>query len=632
MSSLKKVSDIIQLRPFRTLTLFLTYACLLAVSIWMAYQLRFDFFQGSEANSEYRHKVFWVMLWVVPLKLLVLVPFRQYSGLLSYFGTPDLYRLGKAVFVCSALLGLVRLQSSGPVIPPRGVILIDFILSFGALAAFRIACRVLRESLTNPDRDGSRSGLSRVVVIGAGDEGANLAKELLNKKGLGRLPVAFLDDDSSKHQTRIHNVPVIGAPNRLEDIKSRLAVDEAVIAMPSAPARRVAEIVRELQRLHLKFFTIPSLHQLTTGNVRTTQIRSVEIQDLLGREPVEVERDSIRKMVEGKMVMVTGAGGSIGRELCRQVVAFNPSRLILVDQSEFLLFEIEQELLEGGHGSTVVPLVGNILDVERMKGIFSRYRPSIVYHAAALKHVPMMEQQPAEAVKVNFFGSAIVAQMAVEYEVDRFVMISTDKAINPTSVMGATKRLAEMYIQALTRSTANANTHFMAVRFGNVLGSSGSVIPTFRHQIALGGPVKVTHPDVSRYFMTIPEAVGLVLQCGAQGEGGEIFVLDMGDPIKIVDLAKQMIELSGLTPEEDIAIEFVGLRPGEKLFEELQHSGENLLETDHPKIMRFVCEPGEFEEMQKLIETWKISVQEMERSAIKQKLKDLVPEYIPYIQ
>ena len=627
-----KLADLYQKRAVRTVVILLVYSVLSVVSLWTAYQLRFDFFVSVSAEeAPFQDNLWWVILWVLPIKIVVLALFRQYSGLLGYFGTPDLYRLAKAVCVGSALVGIVRIQHASYLIPPRGVILIDLLLSFGFLAGFRISCRALREALVKPS--GVRnSDATRIVIIGAGDEGADLAKELLNKRGLGRLPVAFLDDDPARMTTRIHHIPVIGRPEDIGEIKEKLRIEEAVIAMPMAPAKRIGEIVKELQRLHLRFVTVPSLDQMTTGKVHVSNLRPVEIQDLLGRQPVKIDREPILSLLKNKVVLVTGAGGSIGSELCRQIGNFNPQRLVMIDHSEYLLFEIEQELLERGFGGMILPLVGNILDQERMAGIFERHKPDVVFHAAAMKHVPMMESQPSEAVKVNTFGTINLAELACKHKVDRFVMISTDKAINPTSVMGATKRLAEMYVQALSNSEKNEGTHFMAVRFGNVLGSSGSVIPTFNRQISAGGPVKVTHPDVTRYFMTIPEAVGLVLQCGTQGSGGEIFVLDMGEPIKIADLARQLVELSGLKPDEDIEIKFVGLRPGEKLFEELQHSEENTLETQHSKIMRFVCDPEPLEQLKGRLAELEAQQQSFERSSIKMMLKTLVPEYKPFLQ
>jgi FlaA1/EpsC-like NDP-sugar epimerase len=352
---------------------------------------------------------------------------------------------------------------------------------------------------------------------------------------------------------------------------------------------------------------------------------------LLGREPIVLDKENIRHCLGQKIVLVTGAGGSIGSELCRQIAQFNPARLLLLDQSEVQLFQIEQELIEQGHKEIIQPLVGDIVDESRMRQIFQRFQPEVIFHAAAHKHVPMLENQPAEAIKNNTLGTAQLARLAQEYETERFVMISTDKAINPTSVMGATKRLAELYVQAL-HSTAPHRTRFMAVRFGNVLGSSGSVVPTFKRQIAAGGPVKVTHPQMTRYFMTIPEAVSLVLQSGAQGSGGEIFVLDMGKPIKILDLAKQVIELCGLKPGEDIEIQYVGLRPGEKLFEELQHHGENLAPTNHPKILRFISEPLPLHWLCNQFSRLQGCLHDAEPHHLKLMIQAIVPEYRPFLE
>ena len=619
-------------RIYRHALVLGAYVVLLASSVWLAYQLRFDFFVSGEGREMvFLREIPSVVAWVLPVKLAVLLFFRQFSGLLSYFGTPDLYRVMRAVLTSSAIVGLVRIQFPEMPVPPRGVILIDFILSSVFLAGFRIGCRAIRENWTPVGVPGQSSAAYRIAIIGAGDVGASLAKELLRKRGLGRTPVAFFDDDRGKLNQRIHDIPVVGAIAALPDSRDRLAIEEVIIAIPNAPAKRIAEIVRMLQSRHIKFVTVPSLDQMATGKVRVSQIRQVEIEDLLRREPIELNIAEIQDMVTGRVILVTGAGGSIGRELCRQIVSLNPEKLLMVDQSEFLLFEIEQELLERGFAGIVVPLVGSILDEKRMREIVATFAPKIVFHAAALKHVPMLESQPQEAVKVNVLGTVRVARIAGEMNVERFVMISTDKAINPTSVMGATKRFAEMYIQSLNKSQ-EFPTNYMAVRFGNVLGSSGSVIPTFKRQILNGGPVKVTHADVTRYFMTIPEAVGLVLQCGSQGKGGEIFVLDMGEPVKIVDLARNLIELSGLRPDEDIEIEFVGLRPGEKLYEELQHSGENFLETNHNKILCFVCEGHELVELEEIRKNFEAKVSIVEGGEIKKMLQKAVVEYKPYLQ
>ncbi len=625
MAGLMKWANLKVLAAVRIGMLAVIYAIVLFLSRWLAYQLRFDF----EVPPAFYEQFTLHWSWVLALKLSLLFALGQYSGLLSYFSIPDLRRLLYAAASASLILLFLRYNSAGLYVEPRGVILIDFVLSFIGLSSVRLAFRIIRERYLSPQGRLHRHA-RRVGIIGAGDVGASLARELTVKRGLGLHPVAFFDDDRSKWHSRVHDIPVVGAPEALLDQKLNLQLEEAIIAMPSAPAKRIGEVVQLLQRSHLKFEMVPSLDQLATGKVKVSQLRSIEIQDLLGREPVALETQNILQILKGRVVMVTGAGGSIGSELGRQIASFNPQRLLLVDQSEAQMFQIEQELIEQGYGGIVLPLVADILDAPRMHYIFRRFQPEVIFHAAAHKHVPMMESQPSEAIKNNTVGTAQLAEMALEYEADRFVLVSTDKAINPTNVMGATKRMAEMFVQAL-HATQPDRTKFMAVRFGNVLGSSGSVIPIFNKQIAAGGPVKVTHPEVTRYFMTIPEAAGLVLQSAAQGVGGEIFVLDMGQPVKILDLARQLIELSGLKPDEDIEIEFVGLRPGEKLFEELSCQGENIAKTNHPKIMRFISEPLPLKQVRETLEMLTRELHQAEPSQLKLLLKKAVPEYQPYL-
>jgi len=608
----------------RILTLFVLYTLGLWASLWLAYKLRFDFDVPASLMEDFCKAGFLV----VAIKLACLLGFRQFAGLLSYFSTPDLAKLFYALSVGAGTIAMVRYSAGIEYAPPRGIILLDLVISFLGLSAMRLVLRLYRERQVDPSLRG-RSAL-RVGIVGAGDVGASLAKELMIKRGLGLSPVVFFDDDSTKWHSRVHGLPVAGAPEVLLEPNRNLGLDEVIIAMPSASAKRIGEIVRILNRTRLKYQTVPSIHQLATGQVRVSQLRSVDIEDLLGRDPVELETDNIRQMIHDRVILVTGAGGSIGSELCRQIVIFNPALVILVDQSEVQLFPIEQELIELGYKGNILPLVADILDGDRMRFIFDRFHPQVLFHAAAHKHVPMMESQPSEAFKNNSMGTARLAEMALAAGIERFVMISTDKAINPTNVMGASKRLAEIYLQALAARNPD-RTKIMAVRFGNVLGSSGSVVPIFHRQIAAGGPVKVTHPDVTRYFMTIPEAVGLVLQSAAQGQGGEIFVLDMGQPIKIVDLARQMIELSGFKPDEDIAIEFVGLRPGEKLYEELSYKGENVTPTNHPKIMRFISEPQALEDVQSRFDELSKVMHQVEPAQLKLLLQKAVPEYKPYL-
>ncbi len=620
-----KASTLHQAPGVRVGALVTLYCLILSGSFWLAYQLRFDF----DVPPIFKAQLHLHWTWVVLLKLAILAVFGQFSGLLSYFSIPDLRRLGSAMATASFSLFIIRLWSPNFYPAPRGVILIDFLLSVSALGVLRIGFRVVRERYLSPNAR-SRHRMRRVGIIGAGDVGASLAKELFAKRGLGLHPVVFFDDDKSKWGLRVHDVPVVGAPEALLEKNLNLRLEEAIIAMPTASAKRIGEIIQILQRAHLKFETVPSMDQLATGQLKVSQLRNVEIQDLLGREPVKLQAENIRQILKDRVVLVTGAGGSIGSELCRQIASFNPERLLLVEQSEVQIFQIEQELIERGFGGIVLPLVADVLDVPRMTYVLQRFRPSIIFHAAAHKHVPLMESQPSEAIKNNTVATAQLAELALEHGVGRFVLISTDKAINPTNVMGASKRMAEIYLQALAAKNGGP-TKFMAVRFGNVLGSSGSVIPIFKKQIAAGGPVKVTHAEITRYFMTIPEASGLVLQAASQGSGGEIFVLDMGEPVKIVDLARQLIELSGLKPGEDIEIEFVGLRPGEKLFEELSYEGENITRTDHPKIMRFVSQAQSLDMARTQLHKLQKDLHSAEPDRLKVLLKEFVPEYKPYL-
>jgi FlaA1/EpsC-like NDP-sugar epimerase len=611
--------------PKRFLVLLLFYATELTVSLWLAYDLRFDFMVNP---ASYQERYF-VLLWLVPLQLILLGLFHQLTPLLGYFSTPDLARMFHALLISSIITVIVWVAWGAGFAPPRGVIAMDFVFCLVGLTGVRLALRTFRESGTVSSKGRGRQR-RRVGIIGAGDAGAVLAHELSLKPGYGLVPVAFFDDDKRKWNSRVHDIPVLGPPEHLPDAIGKLDIQEAIIAMPSAPAKRIGEIVRLLRQARLPCKTIPSLDQLALGQVRVSQLRNVEIQDLLGREKVELETENIRLALQDHVVLVTGAGGSIGSELCRQIATYHPKHLLLLDRSEPNLFQIEQELIGLEHGQRIIPLVGDILDRARMKEVFSRVRPEVVFHAAAHKHVPMMEHQPGEAIQNNSLGTAQLADLALEFGVARFILISTDKAINPTSVMGATKRLAEMYVQALYAAHPN-QTKFMAVRFGNVLGSSGSVIPLFHRQIAEGGPVKVTHPDMTRYFMTIPEASMLVLQSAMQGTGGEIFVLDMGSPVKIVDLARQMIELSGLKPDEDIQIEFIGIRPGEKLFEEVTHKGEDFAPTTHPKICRFLSKPADLAQIRKTLQRLRDNLHQFEPDELKLMVKEAVPDYEPYL-
>jgi len=614
-----------QLLLGRTLLLCLIYSGIFAVSLWGGFLLRFDFVIPTTYQAQYLSGLPGVIL----VKLLMLFLFGQFGVLLSYFRLPDLYRITGALTIASILLVKAWYFFPDLEIPPRSVLLADYILGLLLVAGFRTSLRVYRERAV-PEAKGL-SKLKRVAIIGAGRTGANLAYDLISRAGVGLRPVVFLDDDKSKWSHQLHGIPVLGAPDDLAAVRNRFGIHGIIIAMSTASAKRILQITEEARELGMSTDIVPSVTELATGQVRASRIRPVEIEDLLGREPVDLDTAEIRNLIRDKVVLVTGAGGSIGSELCRQIALNSPRRLILVEQCEVQLYGIESELQTGRYVKGIVlPLIGDICDEQRMEEIFNRHKPQIVFHAAAHKHVPIMEHQPVEALKNNAFGTMKMANLSKRHEVDRFILISTDKAINPTNVMGVSKRLAEIYMQSLNHHNGG-RTRFMAVRFGNVLGSSGSVVPLFRKQIFNGGPVTVTHPEVIRYFMTIPEAAGLVLQCATQASGGEIFVLDMGKPIKILDLARRMIQLSGYEPERDIEISFVGLRPGEKLFEELQHVGEAYTSTHHPRILRFTGTPYPLEEVESFFREMNGKMHGADADFLKKEIHRFVPEYVPYL-
>lgn len=612
-------------RPARAVALAAVYALVLSASVWMAFQLRFDF----DVPFPFREHIYSVCATAVAVQLLCLAAFHQFDGLLSYFSTPDLKRLIAGCSVAALVLAGLRLAFGIELAPPRGVLLIDYVFSVMALSATRITFRSLRLHAFS-DRPRTCEKRKKIAIVGAGDSGAALAKDLLARRWLGLQPVAFFDDHLGP-LCSLHGIPVVGRPERIAEFRRNLGLDEIIIAMPSAPAKRVRDVVKVIRQAGLTCRTVPSLDQLATGRVSLTNLRPVQIEDLLGRDPVQIAAEEVREILRGKTVMVTGAGGSIGSELCRQIIACEPDTLLLLERSEPQLFVIEQELRGAPQRTALLPLVGDIKDRARMGEIFRRFRPDVIFHAAAHKHVPLMELQPDEAIRNNVFGTATIAELAIEHGIQRFVLISTDKAVNPTSTMGATKRLAEIHLQSLM--TRQSGTKFMAVRFGNVLGSSGSVVPTFSRQIAAGGPVTVTHPEMTRFFMTIPEAASLVLQSSAFGRGGDIFVLDMGQPVKILDLARHMIELSGFKPHDDIEITFTGLRPGEKLYEELTHGREDITPTGHPKIARLVSQPQHHtyvaEYLNELDDALSDGVSRPED--LKNLLAQMIPEYTPFV-
>lgn len=468
--------------------------------------------------------------------------------------------------------------------------------------------------------------ISRVLLIGGGAAGNIVINEIKVNPQMKKRVVGILDDDLNKVGRKIHNIKILGTTDEVKRIVEENHIDEIIIAMANVSKEEKRVIIEKCQQTKCKLKTLPGIYELIDGKVDIKKIRDVEIEDLLGREPIKTNLSEISNYIEEKVVLVTGGGGSIGSELCRQIASFNPKHLIIVDNYENNAYAIQQELLRKcGKELNLSTIIASIREEVRMEEIFKEYRPEVVFHAAAHKHVPLMEKSPSEAIKNNIFGTYKVASLADKYNVRRFVLISTDKAVNPTNIMGATKRAAEMIIQTLNE---RSNTEYVAVRFGNVLGSNGSVIPLFKKQIEEGGPVTITHPDIIRYFMTIPEAVGLVIQAGAMAKGGEIFILDMGEPVKILDLANNLIRLSGFEPGVDIKIEYTGLRPGEKLYEELLMSEEGITKTDNKKI--FIGKPVNFsiDRVEKHLDILKNIVDREDVELIDSVMREFVTTYI----
>jgi FlaA1/EpsC-like NDP-sugar epimerase len=515
---------------------------------------------------------------------------------------------------------------------PCSVYLIDFLLCFLMFCGSRFSVRLYYELVLSEVSSGT--GIKGLLIYGAGAAGLNLVREIRSTPSLKYRLIGFLDDDARKQQATLLGVRVLGAGRDAARIVDRyrhkaVSVDEIVIALPSASGRQVSEALANCRASGVPCKTIPSFGELLAGKVRLSQIREISVENLLEREPVNLQLERIRESIEGQSVMVTGAGGSIGSELCRQLVRFRPKCLVALDQAESELFKIEMELKEGFGGPEICPVIGDIRNYDRLDAVVRRYRVTSIYHAAAYKHVPMMENNLIEAVSTNVLGLHNLVQVAVRNGVISFVMISSDKAVNPTNIMGLTKRIAELVVSSMPTSGRGGATRFVSVRFGNVLGSNGSVVPIFKAQIAAGGPVTVTHPEMRRYFMTIPEAVQLVLQAATMGKGSEIFVLDMGEPVKIIDLARNMIRLSGHEPDTEIPIRIVGVRPGEKLYEELSTTTDKVCPTCHEKIMVFCGSTLQ----QDFTEQWIADLRELvartNDAAILSHMAEVVPEYQP---
>lgn len=578
----------------------------------MAFWLRFE-----GVIAPYWLERIWDMLPVViGVRIATFYLFRLYHRVWRYASINEMLVVVMAVTAGTIVLWpLLHLQG---IVLPRSVWLISWLLNIVLVGATRLFLRVyyyFRNQFATKAR-------TRVLIVGAGDAGAMIAREILQRYESSKILVGFIDDDQSKSYHRLLGVPILGNRHELNKIVEHYAIDEIIVAIPSASGVLIREIIQQCKPLNCSVKTLPSIYELIDGRVQVSQLRKVDLGDLLRREPIAIDEHNISVALCDKTVLVTGAGGSIGSELCRQIAKQLPKRIVLLGKGENSIYEICQELNRTHPGLTADPVIADVRDAVRIREVFEKYRPDMVYHAAAHKHVPLMEEQPVEAVQNNVFGTKNVAEAACKVGTAAFVMISTDKAVNPTSVMGATKRIAELVVQSM--HCGGADTRFCAVRFGNVLGSRGSVIPLFRRQIAAGGPLTITHPEMKRYFMTIPEAVQLVMQAGVLARGGEVFVLDMGEPVRIVDMARDLIELSGLKPDEDIQIKFTGLRPGEKLFEELLTAEEGTSATNHAKVFRAnlrQVDGGLLE--QKLLMLRKMR----DPAAIRTMIGDLVPTY-----
>jgi FlaA1/EpsC-like NDP-sugar epimerase len=587
------------------------------VAAWgMAFLLRFNFDLGPAALRDMVVSLGWVM----PIQALISWQLNLYRGIWRFASMDDLRRIVAAAILgamaCSMIFALIKLH--GPV--PRSVLVMYPVLLIVLMGGSRLAYRAWQEH-----RLDSLLHLNAkpILLLGAGTAADMLVREVARTANEWRV-VGILDDDMKKHGRNIHGIPVLGPISELGHWAERKGVAEVILTMPSASHAVKRRILDQCAEAGLTVLTVPSIDDLMRGRVSVASIRKIELDDLLGRDPVQLDDSGLHGLLGGRTVLVTGAGGSIGSELCRQIARFEPALLVLLEQGELALYQMEQEFRRRFPGLAIACIIGDVKDAARLHEVFGRYRPYAVFHAAAYKHVPLMEEENTlQALKNNVLGTAVAARAALESGVAKFVMISTDKAVNPTNVMGASKRLAEMVCQAM----GDGGTRFVSVRFGNVLGSSGSVIPKFRQQIEAGGPVTVTHPEITRYFMSIPEAAQLVLQAGLMGQGGEIFVLDMGEPVKIADLARLMIRLSG-REEDEIRIEFTGLRPGEKLFEELLADAESTLPTPHPKLRVAQARPAEADAVRAIVE-WVAAAREIADAEVRDRLKAWLPEYRP---
>ncbi len=600
---------------YRSALIFSSQAVLIVLTYYASFLLRLD----TEFDAANR-AIFWKTLpFVLIIKLVLSYQCGLMHGWWRYVGISDLLDISKASLLSSSLIfclveAVLRLPGY-----PRSVVIIDLFLTIMVLGGARFAVRAYTE------RARTYGAQRNTLIVGAGEAGSAIVRELKQNSALNYNPVGFVDDDLSKKGVKIHGVKVLGGTDLLHELIIEHHASCVMIAIPQAKGRLVERIIAKCRECKVDFKILPPIGELINKPASISQVRQLRVEDLLEREPVTLDMDQIRGRIQDKVLLVTGAGGSIGSELVRQAAALNPRQLVLLDRSENDLFKLGHELSRKFPLLDYVPVVGDIQDVTLLRDVFATHRPQSVFHAAAYKHVPMMERNCFQAITNNIFGTYNVALLARQFRVEDFVLISSDKAVNPTNIMGVTKRVAELIMQGLQDNT----TRFMAVRFGNVLGSNGSALPLFEQQIAAGGPVTVTHPDARRYFMTIPEAVQLVLQASSMGKGGEIFVLDMGEPVRILDLVRNLIRLSGFEPDRDIKIDFVGLRPGEKMFEELKLEGEDVRPTAHEKIRLLTGSRTTFEQMSSWLDELSVLVQAKNVHGLVTKLVTIVPEYWP---
>ena len=595
----------------------------IAAASFLAIYIRFDF-KFADIPLEYLDKFRAVVPYNIVVTLAFFVAWKLYKSVWRYASATELLNIVFAT-TCSAVTLQILTYTILDQKMPRSYYVFYWFLLFSASSLIRFSYRILRIINEKRVEHSSKAERSNVMLIGAGAAGNAVLKEIESSSYINLNVKCIIDDQPGCHGKYLRGVPIVGGRDKILDAVGEYCIDEIIFAIPSANNRVKKEILDICKETDCKLRTLPGVYQLINGDVSVSKLKEVEIEDLLGRDPVEINTEEVLGTLQGKVVMVTGGGGSIGSELCRQIAGHQPKQLIIVDIYENSTYEIQQELLRKYPELDLVVLIASVRNTVRMDKIFEKYRPQIVYHAAAHKHVPLMETSPNEAIKNNVFGTYKTAQAADKYGVEKFVLISTDKAVNPTNIMGASKRICEMVIQMMNQ---RSKTNFVAVRFGNVLGSNGSVIPLFKKQIAEGGPVTVTHPDIIRYFMTIPEAVSLVLQAGAFAKGGEIFVLDMGEPVKILDLAKNLIRLSGYRVNEDIMIEFIGLRPGEKMYEELLMDEEGLTDTANRLI--HIGKPIEYD-----IETFEEQLKRLQEASkdedadadIRRIVQEIVPTY-----